>query len=186
MEEIVYDMMAIADVNNYIAEYEGGGLKTNGRYEYRDGYTDKNGEGLDMHQNKSSIVINRAAVKCIAEGIPVERTIRDCKDPYDFMLRTKVPRSSRLELRYLDEGGYVIDNQLQQNITRYYIANDGGKLVKIMPPTPEKPNVEREFGIDTEWLVKTCNNMETFDWDIDYEYYISEANKLVNGVGEID
>ena len=182
MEKVVYDMMAIADVNNYIAKYQGGGVKLNGRYEYRDAHTDPSGQGLDMHQNKSALIIKEAAVKCIIDKIPVEKTIRACRDPFDFMLRTKVPRSSRLELRYYDENGYVIDNQVQQNITRYYIANDGGKLMKVMPPLPKDPEKEREIGIDASWLVKTCNNMKSFDWDINYDYYISEANKLVEAV----
>ena len=152
MEKVAYNMMAIADVNNYIAEYEGGGLKTNGRYEYRDAHIE--GKGLAMHQNKSAMIIKKAAIKELTEHVPVEKTIRECRDPFDFMLRTKVPRSSRLELRYYDESGYQIDNQLQQNITRYYIANDGGKLIKVMPPLPKDPEKEREIGIDASWLVK--------------------------------
>lgn len=183
MEKVTYKMMAIADVNNYIAQYDSGDLKMNGRYEYRDAHTHPSGQGLDMHQNKSALIIREAAVRCITEGIPVEHTIKKCKDPFDFMLRTKVPRSSRLELRYYDSDGELVNTELQQNITRYFIANNGGKLVKIMPPVPKDPEKEREFGIDASWLAKTCNNMKQFDWDINYDYYISEAKKLVEGVG---
>lgn len=169
-----YQELYIANVNNYVGMFVDGKVKRKGAYEY---------DGLGWHQNQSALIIKRAAVLEMTDKIPVEKTIRECRDPFDFMLRTKVPRSSRLELRYYDESGYQIDNQLQQNITRYYIANDGGKLIKVMPPLPKDPEKEREIGIDAAWLVKTCNNMKDFDWDINYDYYINEANKLVNGVG---
>ena len=35
------------------------------------------------------------------------------------------------------------------------------------------------MNLESGWLVKTCNNMDDFDWDINYDYYISEANKLL-------
>ena len=182
MEEVEYKMMAIADVNNYIAEYVKGGLKTNGRYEYRDAFFDPDQQGLAMHQNKSALVIKRAAVLKITEGIPVERTIRSCKDPFDFMLRTKVPRTSRLVTRYYENDGRSYTDVFEQNITRYYISEKGGKLIKCMPPLEGKEG-EREIGIDAAWLVKTANNIDSFAWDLNYDYYIQEAQKLVDAVG---
>lgn len=165
-----YEVLAINNVNNYCGIFTGGKVKRKGAYEY---------QGLGWHQNQSALIIKEAAVKQILEGIPVEQTIRNCKDPFDFVLRTKVPRSSRLVLRYEDGTEYA-----QQNITRYFISNTGGKLIKVMPPLPEKED-EREIGIDAAWLVKTCNNMKDFDWSINYDYYIGEARKLVEGVGEL-
>jgi hypothetical protein len=38
---------------------------------------------------------------------------------------------------------------------------------------------ERLIGIDKEWDVKVCNDIKEFSWDIDYNYYIQEAEKLV-------
>lgn len=166
LEEAVYSRMFIRDVNNYIAENIGGKLKAKGAYAYAD---------LGWHQNQSSLVIKMAAEAALVRGEDVEEFIRDHKDPFDFMLRTKVPRSSRLVT--IDE----FDKETpQQNICRYYISTKGEKLMKIMPPLPNKPEAgERYIGIDTAWNVKTCNNMDDFAWDIDYDYYISEAEKLV-------
>ena len=70
---------------------------------------------------------------------------------------------------------------LQQNICRYYPSHKGGKLVKIMPPL-EKDGVERRLSIDSEWEVNTCNNVEDFEWDVNYEYYISKAKELIDAV----
>lgn len=142
------------------------GIKRKGAYEYA---------GLDWSKNHSSLVIPMAAEAALVYGKDIEDFIRAHKDPYDFMLRTKVPRSSRLVT--IDE----YDKETpQQNICRYYISTKGERLVKIMPPLPTKPEAgERYIGIDKEWLVRTCNDMDSFKWDIDYDYYISEAEKLV-------
>lgn len=179
MERALYSKMAIRDVNNYIAIYDNGKYKRNGAYEFKIAHRD--GEGLQFHQNQSALIIREAAFEKIVNGTPVEETIKNCKDPYDFCLRTKVPRSSRL-ITISDSG----EQTLQQNICRYIISNRGEKLVKIMPPLPDSEDrSEREFNIESDWYVSTCNNMDDFNWDINYDYYIFEACKLVDGVGEV-
>lgn len=175
MEKAIYSKMAIRDVNSYVAVYENGKFKRNGAYEYKINHID--GEGLQFHQNQSMIVVKRAAFEAIANNTPVEKTIRNCKNPLDFCLRTKVPRSSRLVT--VDEEGIQYP---EQNICRYYIAKEGREMVKIMPPLQEGGE-ERYMGINKGKLVKTCNDIDKFDWDIDYDFYINEANKLVQGVG---
>lgn len=166
MERADYSAMYLRDVNNYIAVYTDGKTKRKGAYEY---------EGLGWHQNQSALVIPMAAEAAMVHGKDVEEFIRGHKNKYDFMLRTKVPRSSRLVM-VNGEG----EDVPQQNICRYYPSTDGGKLIKIMPPLPGKEEAgERRLSIDKDWLVKTCNNIDDFDWDIDYEYYITNAKKLI-------
>lgn len=164
LELAEYSMMAIRDVNNYIAVYTDGKVKRKGAYEY---------DGLGWHQNHGGLVIPMAAFNALVNGVDVEEYIRDHSDKWDFMLRTKVPRSSRL---VLERNGIEIP---QQNICRYYVSEDGGALVKIMPPLEGKED-ERRIGIETGWNVKTCNNSDLFAWDINYEYYVQEARKLVD------
>lgn len=42
----------------------------------------------------------------------------------------------------------------------------------------------RRLGIDTDYTVETCNNIAEFDWKkLNYDYYINEAKKLVEGLG---
>ena len=114
----------------------------------------------------------------MVKGVPVEETIMSWDNPYDFLLRTKVPRNSRLILCYVDGR-----EELQQNICRYYPSVEGGKLIKIMPPL-EQGKDDRRLGIDTDWNVKTCNDIKDFVWNLNYEYYISEAKKLVHAITE--
>ena len=47
-----------------------------------------------------------------------------------------------------------------------------------MPPLDSKTDFRR-IGIDVEWNVAVCNNIDDFKWDVDYNYYIEEAKKLV-------
>lgn len=196
LEGAEYSRMMIRDVNNYIAEYaDGGKLKRKGCYEYQ----------LDWHQNHSALVVPMAAEAALVRGVDVAEFIRNHDDVLDFMLRTKVPRNSRLEW-----GGEQV-----QNIARYYISINGRPLEKVMPPkgsegafkrangltdayydqvleevgdtwderihTKNKSRYEtRRIGINTGWGVTICNNLtgRTFE-DLNYEWYIQEARKIV-------
>ena len=169
MEGDTYDVMFIRDVNNYTSVTESGTVKTKGAYEVLP-Y-----EKLGWHKNHSAMVVAKAVLHELVEGGSAEEFILNHRDPYDFMLRTKVPRNSRL---VLEKPGEEIS---LQNICRYYPSHEGGKLVKIMPPL--KPGQdERRLGIDVDYNVVPCNNMKEFHWDIDYSYYLDAAQKLIEGV----
>ena len=172
LEYAVYKMMALSDVNNYLAVYEDGKVKSKGRYEVA------HFEKLGWSKNHSAMIVPIAVMEYIVNGKDVEKTILSHKDEFDFLLRAKIPRSSKLYLVY--EDGREVQ---QQNICRYYPSEDGGKLVKLMPGL--KPGDDwRRLGIDTEWSVETCNNIKEFDWSkLNYDYYISEAKKLIAAVG---
>ena len=171
LEFVDYSKMIIRDVNNYIAVYTNGKTKRKGAYQY---------EGLGWHQNQSALVIPMAAEAAMLQGTDIRQFVENhfnAGNIFDFMLRTKVPRSSSLVLEY--EDGRVVP---QQNICRYYPSKNGGKLIKLMPALEGKEDDgDRRLGIDTAWNVKTCNNMKDFDSDIDFDYYVQEAEKLVIG-----
>ena len=164
LEYASYSKMIIRDVNNYLAFYTDGKVKRKGAYQY---------EGLGWHQNQGGLVIPMAAEAKMIYGTDIKDFVQNHKDMYNFMLRTKVPRNSKLML--VMEDGTEIQ---QQNICRYYACKDGGKLVKIMPALIEGGE-DRRLSIDSSWNVKTCNNIKDFGNDIDYDYYIAEAEKLV-------
>ena len=167
LEEAFYSRFFVRDVNNYIAEYEDGKLKRKGAYEYK----------LGWHQNRSAIIIPKAAEAVLIKGDTPENFIYNHDDTMDFLLRTKVPRSSRL-VSNVKLKKDSIDHPLQ-NVTRYYVSNDGGSLVKIMPPLKKKPDQYRRIGINVGWLTTECNNIRTMDpANIDFKYYIAEVKKL--------
>ena len=176
MEGDIYSVMYIRDVNSYVSVTESGKVKTKGAYEVLP-YDE-----LGWAKNHSAMVISMAVQKELLGEGKAEDFIKNHQDPFDFFLRTKVPRSSKLLLVF--EDGHEVQ---QQNICRYYPAVEGGKLVKLMPPLEDKPDEWRRLGIDTDYTVLTCNNVKDFDWNkLDYSYYIDEANKLIDAVKNVD
>lgn len=212
LEEAIYSRMMIRDVNNYIAEYESGKLKRKGAYEYN----------TQWHQDPSSPVVAMAAEAALVRGVPVREFITSHREPFDFMLRAKVPRGNKLMHRWPEFG---VELELQ-HITRYFISHNGGYLIKVAPPTGEpgtwkrKPRVSdemyaavmreiagqpgecdsagtpwdarihtgnkskhdtREMSINSGWRVTECADAALFDWgSLNYEWYIEQANKLVD------
>jgi len=167
LEEAIYKTMMIRDVNNYIAVYENGNVKRKGAYEYK----------LGWHQNAGGLVIPKVAEKVLIEGAPIRETVEQWPEIMDFMLRTKVPRSSYLAIEH--DG---VPSQLQ-NITRYYIAQGGGRLFKWMPPTKTKPDVWRKIGVESGWGVQPCNDIrDAGKLPVDFDYYVREVEKLCLGL----
>jgi hypothetical protein len=165
LEHVEYLKMIIRDVNNYIAVYTNGKVKRKGAYQY---------EGLGWHQDQGSLVIQKAAEAAMLHNIDVATYVRGHRNMYDFLMRTKVPRSSKLVM-VMDDG----TEMKQQNICRFYACTAGGKLVKIMPPLTEEAE-PRRIGIGEGYGMWTCNNIKDFTWkDVDYQYYIDAAEKLV-------
>lgn len=166
MERNDYKAMFIQNVNNYISLYTNGKVKLKGKFDYK----------LSHHQNPSALVVKKAVEAFLINDIPLEEFITKHDDMYDFMIRTKIPRSSRLVM--IDSEGNEIE---QQNVTRFYISKGegSGSLIKIMPPVKNKTE-DRRIGICVGETVKICNDIDDFKWDIDYDYYIKEALKLTD------
>ena len=194
LERVDYSKFCIRDVNNYLAQKTDGEIKRKGAYEYK----------MAWHQNRSSLVIQKAVEAHLTKGVEIDWFIRDHDNVNDFMLRTNVPRSSRL----------LLDNENTitslQNTTRYYMSTDGGQLVKIMPPLAKfktlaqmdeaarTPGLRRKFEtliarrkkyglIEGERIINIQDGckatpMNTMGelFNIDYEWYIIKANELVH------
>ena len=170
LEEAIYSRMFIRDVNNYIGEYADGGVKRKGAYEYN----------LQWHQNASALVVPKVAEKILLHGGNIREEVEKHPDRMDFMLRVKVPRSSRLVVHR--EG---VDEPVQ-NLTRYYVSPEGGELVKIMPPTHkmirEGKTENRRISVQKGWRVCVCNDIRDAVDDINYDYYVNEVEKLIMGL----
>lgn len=176
LEEAIYDVMFIRDVNNYIAVYEGGKkVKRKGAYCHTT-KTDENPKGdLGWHQNHSMQVVAKAAEAALVHNKDIRDFITSHEDIHDFMLVTKVPHDSKL----------LWGDKQVQNITRYYVSTDGAPLTKVMPPlakslklNPDAP--ERHMSVCKGWLTTECNDMKRFNRaTLNYDFYIKEAEKLV-------
>jgi hypothetical protein len=167
LEEAIYSHMFIRDVNNYIARYESGKVKRKGAYEY----------DMSWHQNAGGLVVPKVAEKVLVEGAPIRETIEQWPDIMDFMLRTKVPRSGYLSIEHGNNAPVQI-----QNVSRYYIAQNGGRLFKWLAPLKGKQEW-RKIGVESGWGVQVCNDIrDAGKLPVDFSYYIREIEKLVLGL----
>jgi hypothetical protein len=167
LEEAIYKAMMIRDVNNYIGVFEDGSTKRKGAYEYKMGW----------HQNAGGLVVAKVAEKVLVESAPIRQTVQQWPEIMDFMLRTKVPRSSYLAIEWDGQ-----PPQQLQNITRYYIAEGGGRLFKWMPPLKGKQEW-RKIGVESGWGVQPCNDIrEAGKLPVDFDYYVREVEKLCLGL----
>jgi len=161
LEFVEYQRMFIRDVNNYIAQKTDGSVKRKGAYQYE----------IEWHQNASALVVPKVAEQVLIYDKPIRETVMNWPDKMDFMLRVKVPRSSRLF--------YVCghDEQQVQNTTRYYVSQGGGTLIKQMPPLKGKTDWRR-MEVEKGWTCCVCNDIRDAMLPINHEYYINEVEKL--------
>lgn len=108
-------------------------IKRKGCYEYE----------YQFHQDPSAMIVARAAQAALVHGEDIRTFITQHRDPFDFMLRAKVPRSARLVMRWPEWGA----EQEMQNTTRVFISRNGGSLVKLLPPTGVPGTWKRKNGI---------------------------------------
>lgn len=177
LESANYSAMFIRDVNNYIAVDTKGGTKRKGEYQWFTGEPNNVGVSRAWHQDWSALVVPKAVEAVLTKGADLGTFIRNHDDPFDFMIRAKVPRTSKLVLT-----AFGIDRQ-QQNLTRYYIAKNGGYLFKLMPPlATSKTGEPRRIAIDKGWSVMIANDLTHGawqSWHVDHRYYIGKAEKLL-------
>lgn len=180
LERADYSKMFIRDVNNYIGQYvakegEKSKIKAKGAYEWSSLYRPNHADpaSITWHKNHSSVVVQMAVEAHLIRGEDISTFIKQHQDPFDFMLRVKVPKSSRLMWG---------DKQLQ-NTTRYFVSKDGEQMVKVMPPLPKELTKERPIKIHDGFKTTPMNTMGEVD-NVDYSWYIEEAKKLVHPLYE--
>jgi len=214
LEDADYKRMWIRDVNNYVAETTKGKLKQKGAYWHPDplNYSESISEASPpaWHKDLGGLVIIRAAIAAMVHGVSPETFLRAHTDPFDFMLRVKVDKASKLML-----GGREI-----QRTSRYYVARHGAPLTKISPPPPgavigdykrksklseyeyqaiartlppgtwderihtkNKSRYEnRTLAYEAGYMVCECNDAADFRFEnVNYDWYIEQVKKLTIG-----
>ena len=124
--------------------------------------TTKLGKGL------SPKIIPKAVIAFFKDGIPVEETIKGCKDIKDFLMSEKTGKQWNVE--YL--------NQEQQRTNRFYASTNGGYLWKWKDNggTKQYQNMLTASGVT---LLNTFDDIPIEKRNINYRYYIFEAYKIV-------
>ena len=110
-------------------------------------------------------------------GIPVEETIKKDRDIFNFCMQLKTNSSSDAFFKHLVDGN-IVDEKLGR-MTRYIMTKNlkSGILFK-------KFQDGRIIGVNIGYSVTLFNKAYHLDnWDdysLDYQFYITEANKLKN------
>ena len=172
IEEAFYSKMCVRDVNNYIAVYEDSTpehehIKLKGDFE-----VDK-----EYHKDPSMRIVPLAVKNYFVYDIPIEKTIRKHRDIFDFCMQLKTNSSSTPFFRHLVEGQLVDD--ILGRMTRYYIGKGQNSGILLKKFQDGKIN-----GVNVGYSAVLFNKSFILDnWDnykIDYNFYITEANKLKN------
>ena len=163
-----YNKMVIRDVNNYSARYVDGKIKAKGDFEI----------DRELHKDPSMKVVRIALEKYFFNGTPVEDTIRNHTNIYDFGMRLRTNRDSIAQYKYIDEEAQQIKVIDLSRTTRYYISNHGGSLRK-------KFNNGKISGVNIGFIVTIFNTYvekSMGEYDINYDFYILEAKKIINQI----
>ena len=170
IEDNFYSKFILRDVNNYLAVYENGDYKAKGDFE-----VDK-----EYHKDPSMRIVPLAVKNYFLHGIPIQDTIRNHNDIYDFCLRLKTNSNSTGMFIHLVNGEIVTDTLTRT--TRYYVSKSSkaGSLVKDF-------GNNKVSGVNVGYSVMLFNKFEEKpinEYNIDYGFYIAEATKLKNSVDD--
>lgn len=160
LEEALYDAMYIRDVNNYIAVKEGGKIKRIGAYAYETALENPGTRELPWHKDWSFRIIAKAAEANLVHGVPLREFIENHADVYDFLGRTKVPRSAML----------MHGDKQVENIVRYYVSTEGEKLEKVMKPAGPIGAYKRANGLTDQYYNSVIDELienETRSYPVD-------------------
>ena len=130
-------------------------------------------KGMFIIENKlgkglAPTIIPKAIIAYFTKKIPLEETIRNCNDVYEFLMAQRVDKKFKVEY----------DNHYIQRINRYYASTGGYWLYKVKDDNG-KLSYENML---TKSGIRILNKIDdpTVPRDINYAYYISEARKIVN------
>jgi hypothetical protein len=200
--------MWIRDVNNYLAEKMNGELKRKGAYWYPTNL--KEYEGW-WNKDYSNLVSKMIAEKYMTHSWSLDM-VKIFTDPFDFMLRYKATGESRLfigdveqlkTVRYYvsktghpmkkvspargEVGQYKRKNKIADDYFESVMKEIGKNVWDNRIHTKNKSKYDIvETSVQSGWKVKECNRASKFDWnDVDWNYYIEEAKKLLVGVKHV-
>lgn len=172
LEHDEYSKMIIRDVNNYIAVGKNGKVKSKGAFEWEDLAKKK---VAVFHKNKSFLIIPKAIYAYFVNGTTPEDFLASNQNIFDYCGAVKAKGGWHYEERSMVNGIQV--TKKLQKIIRYFITNNGPKLIKCNTDGRE---IQVEAGV---WQQQTLNTIDTSkpfsSYDINTKYYLEEIYKQI-------
>tara|TARA_R100001530_G_C4319629_1_gene155346 strand:- start:877 stop:2781 length:1905 start_codon:yes stop_codon:yes gene_type:complete len=169
LEHDKYKKIVLADVNNYIAINTDGKAKCKGRFEFKN---------LALHKNKSKLVIPKAIYEYFVNDVLPEDYLKTNKNILDYCIGSKTNSGWQLTATGLKDG--LKTEEKLQKINRYYVSNQGIKILKINKN--DGRIIQLEAG---QWLQTVFNKMEQQEWEkynINIKYYMQTIEKEINNI----
>ena len=165
-----YKKMVIRDVNNYYA------IDSNGKGKYKGCFEIipmQNG-AIAYNKDWSMRVVPKALEAYYKQGIPIEDFIRNHDDIYDFCIGFRARAGWTIYRNYINTDLRIISSEKQQKTIRYYISNNGSSLIK---QDEEGHIIQLNAGFAST-MFNMYEKKDMKDYNIDYDFYIAEANKV--------
>jgi DNA polymerase elongation subunit (family B) len=170
LERTDYSKIIFSTVNDYLAIMTNGEIKKKGDF-----LTD-----FELHKNKSARIVPIALERYFVSGVPVDETIRNHGNLYDFCIRQKASKSFHYEGTNRSTGEKTIYNKL----IRYYVSNTGEKIFKVKNPECQTRAAAISQVEAGDWLCQVCNFLpknSAVD-NVNYDYYIEKANRIITKI----
>lgn len=120
---------------------------------------------VTLGKGMQPMIVPKAINAYFADGIPVQQTIRSSRDINDFITYQKIGKQFTVEY-----GGKKVTH-----INRYYCSDSGYFLEKV-DANGKRIKAISDSGVK---IVNNMNEITEFPQDINYRYYIKEANKII-------
>lgn len=125
---------------------------------------------VTLGKGMPATIIPEAIINRLVNNIPVEDTIKNCKDLNKFITYQKVGKEFSVEY----------DNKLIQRINRFYMSTNGYYLYKCKVDSEGKKNNYEKINANSGvTVVNDFSKIKGFPTNINYRYYINQANVIV-------
>lgn len=156
LEETNYLKLASANVNNYVAVKTDGKIKGKGIF-----------ASTGLSKNPNCSIVQSAVALCVAKDIPVEQSIKECKDITQFVTVRRVTGGAMWESTYLGKAvRFYYSTEVPKDTCIHYAKNSnrvpmsgGAKPLMTLP--------------------------ESFPLDVDYDVYVQMAHELLVEIGHV-
>lgn len=166
LEFAEYEAIYNASVNEYMAVKAGGKIKLKGKT-LGNPWLDNDLYNC-MKKNPSMTICSEAVGEFLTKGVPIEETIRACRDIRKFVTVVNVTG-----------GGTWCDEYLGK-VVRFIWAHDGMPIL-YRQPHEKTGNFKRVS--KTEGCRPLMDLPDQFPTDIDYAHYVDEANQILENIG---
>lgn len=157
-EHVYYDKIVAKNINNYLAFYSNGKIKEKGETFLTN---------PEIGNSNDALIIPKAIQAYYKDGIKPEDFIINHNNIFDFCIANKIDKKYTV----------IWNNQVQQQLNRYYISKKGYYLYKRKEGKQTLENVLKGFAVQ---LYNEHVEKDIKDYDINYQYYIAETNKIIN------